>query len=191
MVADPYKNFRFLVEIDIPFRAQTEGTPAPSWTESPRSREVMPEVTLEEVSAWRTGEFAAAVLPAPSATRPPLGMDRPRQIVSVDPIRETRQSEPLIAAVEREHEPSTPFFSSRTWLLLVAIWMGTAGVWTAGICGRTWSCSVWRGGKSCACAVAAVAAIRTPKMVFTADCTYRPPCLASHPKLVLVVSRGG
>ncbi len=57
-------------------------------------------------------------------------MDRPRQVVSADPVREHRQSEPLIAAVEREHEPSTPLLSRRTWLWLVAVWMGTAGLWT-------------------------------------------------------------
>lgn len=126
----PREHGGVVVEIDIPFRLQSEGRPAPSWTESPRSREVMPEVTLEEVSAWRTGEFAAAVLPAPAVSRPPLGMDRPRQVVSSDPRRETRQSEPLIAAVERAHEPSAPLLSGRTWLLLVALWLGTAGLWT-------------------------------------------------------------
>jgi two-component system LytT family sensor kinase len=134
----PREHGGVVVEIDIPFRAQPEGTLAPSWTESPRSREVMPEVTVEEVSSWRTGEFAAAVLPSPVSSRPPLGMDRPRQIPSSDPGRETRQSQPLIAAVEREHEPSTPLFSSRTWLLLVAIWMGTAGLWTVQMHGFLW-----------------------------------------------------
>lgn len=119
-----------VVEIDIPFRPQPAGAPAPSWTESPRSREVMPEVTVEEVSAWRTGEFAAAVLPAPTQSRPPLGMDRPRHILSADPERETRQSEPLIAAVERHHEPETPILSRRTWVMLVTLWLGTAGLWT-------------------------------------------------------------
>ena len=126
----PREHGGVLVEIDIPFRAQSEGILARSWTESPRSREVMPEVTVEEVSAWRTGEFAAAVLPSPAVSRPPLGMDRPRQVYSMDPVRETRQSEPLIAAVEREHEPSTPLFSGRTWLLLVGMWLGTAAFWT-------------------------------------------------------------
>lgn len=119
-----------VVEIDIPFREQPSEAPAPSWTERPRSREVMPEVTLEEVSAWRTGEFAAAVLPSPAATRPPLGMDRPRQVVSADPGAETRRSEPLIAAVERDHEPLAPLLTLRTWFLLVALWLGTGALWT-------------------------------------------------------------
>jgi hypothetical protein len=127
-----------VVEIDIPFRLQSADAPAPSWTESPRSREVMPEVTLEEVSAWRTGEFAAAVLPSPSTSRPPLGMDRPRHIVSADPLRETRQSEPLIAAVEREHEPFAPLLTLRTWFFLVGLWLGTAALWTIQMHGFMW-----------------------------------------------------
>ena len=134
----PREHGGVVVEIDIPFRVQEEGSLAPSWTESPRSREVMPEVTVEEVSAWRTGEFAAAVLPTPVASRPPLGMDRPRQVVSSDPGRETRQSEPLIAAVERDHEPTTPLLSGRTWLLLVALWLGAAGLWTVQMHGYFW-----------------------------------------------------
>ncbi|HEX6316106.1 MAG TPA: histidine kinase, partial [Gemmatimonadaceae bacterium] len=134
----PREHGGVLVEIDIPFRLRPEGTLAPSWTESPRSREVMPEVTLEEVSAWRTGEFAAAVLPAPTASRPPLGMDRPRQVVSTDLLRENRQSEPLIAAVESHHEPATPLMSRRTWLLLVALWLGTAGLWAVQMHGFIW-----------------------------------------------------
>ncbi len=127
-----------VVEIDIPFRVQSEGAPAPSWTESPRSREVMPEVTVEEVSSWRTGEFAAAVLPTPAASRPALGMDRPRHVVHADPAREMRASEPLIAAVEREHESFTPLLTLRTWLLLVALWLGTAGLWTIQMHGFIW-----------------------------------------------------
>jgi two-component system LytT family sensor kinase len=134
----PREHGGVVVEIDIPFRLQPEGTLAPSWTETPRSREVMPEVTLEEVSAWRTGEFAAAVLPAPVASRPPLGMDRPRQVVSTDPVRETRQSEPLIAAVEREHEPSAPLLSPRTWLLLITLWLGAAALWSVQMHGFIW-----------------------------------------------------
>jgi two-component system LytT family sensor kinase len=119
-----------VVEIDIPFRDQLSAVPAPSWTEGPRSREVMPEVTVEEVSAWRTGEFAAAVLPSPAPSRPPLPMDRPRHVVSKDPIRETRQSEPLIAAVEQAHEPHTPLLTLRTWMFLVTLWLGAATLWT-------------------------------------------------------------
>jgi two-component system, LytTR family, sensor kinase len=133
----PRENGGVIVEIDIPFRLQSEA-PAPSWTESPRSREVMPEVTVEEVSAWRTGEFAAAVLPAPVASRPPLGMDRPRQVFHADPVRETRESQPLIAAVEREHEPFTPLLTLRTWLSLVALWLGTAALWTVQLHGYMW-----------------------------------------------------
>ena len=98
----------------------------------------MPEVTLEEVSAWKTGEFAAAVLPSPSASRPPLGMDRPRKIVSKDPISETRESEPLIAAVEQAHEPHAPLFTARTWLFLVALWLGTASLWAVQMHGFLW-----------------------------------------------------
>jgi hypothetical protein len=141
----PREHGGVVVEIDIPFRAQPEGSPSRSWTESPRSREVMPEVTLEEVSAWRTGEFAAAVLPAPAANRPPLGMDRPRQVVSFDPGRETRQSEPLIAAVESHHEPTTPLFSRQTWLLLVVLWLGTAGLWTVQMHAYVWLTTDFRG----------------------------------------------
>ena len=126
----PREHGGVVVEIDIPFRDAGSSAPAPSWTEGPRSREVMPEVTLEEVSAWRTGEFAAAVLPAPATTRPPLPMDRPRRVVSKDPLRETRESEPLIAAVEQAHEPHTPLFTLRTWLFLVTLWLGTAALWT-------------------------------------------------------------
>lgn len=126
----PREHGGVVVEIDIPFRPQPAGAPAPSWTESPRSREVMPEVTVEEVSAWRTGEFAAAVLPKPSTSRPPLGQDRPRQVVSDDPERETRQSEPIIAAVESHHETATPILSPRTWATLVALWLGTAALWS-------------------------------------------------------------
>lgn len=134
----PREHGGVVVEIDIPFRERGSAAPAPSWTESPRSREVMPEVTVEEVSSWRTGEFAAAVLPKPATTRPPLGMDRPRQFVSADPIRETRESEPLIAAVERDHEPLAPLLTPRTWLLLVALWLGTAGLWTVQMHGFIW-----------------------------------------------------
>ncbi len=135
----PRENGGVIVEIDIPFRNQPSTAPAPSWTEKPRSREVMPEVTVEEVSAWRTGEFAAAVLPTPVSSRPPLGMDRPRHVPPADPARETRESEPLIAAVEREHEPSAPLpIRSSTWLLLVALWLGTAGLWTVQMHGYIW-----------------------------------------------------
>jgi two-component sensor histidine kinase len=126
-----------VVEIDIPFRAQSEGAPAPSWTESPRSREVMPEVTVEEVSSWRTGEFAAAVLPTPAA-RPALGMDRPRHVVHPDPEREVRDSEPIIAAVEREHEAHTPLLSLRTWFLLITLWLGTAALWSTQMHAYIW-----------------------------------------------------
>jgi two-component system LytT family sensor kinase len=141
----PREHGGVVVEIDIPFRDQPEGSPSRSWTESPRSREVMPEVTLEEVSAWRTGEFAAAVLPGPIANRPPLGMDRPRQVVSHDPGRETRQSEPLIAAVESHHEPTTPLLSRRTWMFLVALWLGTAGLWTVQMHAYVWLTTAFRG----------------------------------------------
>ena len=126
----PREHGGVVVEIDIPFRDQTSTAPAPSWTESPRSREVMPEVTVEEVTSWRTGEFAAAVLPAPATSRPAPGMDRPRHVVSKDPIRETKESEPLIAAVEQAHEPHTPLFTLRTWASLVALWLGAAALWT-------------------------------------------------------------
>ena len=98
----------------------------------------MPEVTVEEVSSWRTGEFAAAVLPTPSTSRPPLGMDRPRLIMPADPGADTRRSEPLIAAVERDHEPFAPLLTLRTWLLLVALWLGTAGLWTVQMHGYIW-----------------------------------------------------
>ena len=111
----PREHGGVVVEIDIPFRQQSAEAPLPSWTESPRSREVMPEVTVEEVSAWRTGEFAAAVLPTPGTSRPPMGMDRPRQFVSDDPERETRQAKPLIAAVGRDHEPYAPLLAEGTW----------------------------------------------------------------------------
>ena len=134
----PREHGGVLVEIDIPFRDQTSEALTPSWTESPRSREVMPEVTVEEVSAWRTGEFAAAVLPSPSVSRPPIGMDRPRRVVHADPTRETRDSEPLIAAVERDHEPSTPLLTPRTWLFLVGLWLGTAALWTVQMHGYIW-----------------------------------------------------
>lgn len=126
----PREHRGVVVEIDIPFRPRPAGAPAPSWTESPRSREVMPEVTVEEISAWRTGEFAAAVLPSPSPSRPPLGQDRPRHVRAADPARESRESEPIIAAVESHHEPATPIVSRRTWATLVALWLGTAGLWT-------------------------------------------------------------
>jgi hypothetical protein len=59
-------------------------------------------------------------------------------VVSSDRGRETRQSEPLIAAVERAHEPSAPLLSARTWLLLVALWLGTAGLWTVQMHGFLW-----------------------------------------------------
>ena len=134
----PREHGGVVVEIDIPFRHQPAGAPEPSWTESPRSRAVMPEVTVEEVSAWRTGEFAAAVLPAPTTSRPPLGMDRPRQVVAAHPGAETRQSEPLIAAVERDHEPLAPLLTLRTWFLLVALWLGTAALWTIQMHGYIW-----------------------------------------------------
>jgi sensor histidine kinase YesM len=125
----PREHGGVVVEIDVPFRESSDAQ-APSWTESPRSREVMPEVTVEEVSSWRTGEFAAAVLPTPVSSRPPLGMDRPRQVVSTDPLRETLASEPLIAAVERDHEPLAPLLTPRTWVTLVTLWLGAAALWT-------------------------------------------------------------
>ena len=134
----PREHGGVVVEIEIPFRDEPSSALAPSWTESPRSREVMPEVTVEEVSSWRTGEFAAAVLPTPSTSRPPLGMDRPRQIMPADPGADTRRSEPLIAAVERDHESFAPLLTLRTWLLLVALWLGTAGLWTIQMHGYIW-----------------------------------------------------
>jgi LytS/YehU family sensor histidine kinase len=134
----PREHGGVLVEIDIPFRTQSDGAPAPSWTDSPRSREMMPEVTVEEVSAWRTGEFAAAVLPTPAASRPALGMDRPRHVLHTDLEREVRESEPIIAAVEREHEPFAPLLTGRTWFLLIALWLGTAALWTGQMHAYIW-----------------------------------------------------
>jgi hypothetical protein len=133
----PREHGGVVVEIDIPFHQRATGAPTPSWTESPRTRENMPEVTPEEVSAWRTGEFAAALAPVPSPV--PLGpTDRLRRLPPRDVEREDRESEPLIAAVERDQEPSAPLFTARTWLILVAIWLSTATLWTIQMHGFIW-----------------------------------------------------
>jgi LytS/YehU family sensor histidine kinase len=133
----PREHGGVVVEIDIPFHQRAEGVPTPSWTESPRTRETMPEVPVEEVSTWRTGEFAAALAPTPSPI--PLGpTDRLRRLPPRDMEREHRESEPLIAAVEREHEPSAPLFTARTWFILVGIWLSTATLWAIQMHGFIW-----------------------------------------------------
>jgi len=141
----PRENGGVIVEIDIPWRKAGAGALRPSWTESPRSREMMPEVPVEDVSAWRTGEFAAAVLPRselPIALHP---MDRPR-LGRPEREDESRQSEPFVAAVEQGQEPATPLMTLRAWLTLVALWMGAATLWTFQMHGYLWltgSASGW------------------------------------------------
>ena len=49
-----------------------------------------------------------------------------------------RDSEPLIAAVERDHEPFAPLLTLRTWFLLIALWLGTAGLWSAQMHAYIW-----------------------------------------------------
>jgi len=123
----PREHGGVIVEIEIPFRLATTAAPRPSWTESPRSRETMPEVKVEDVAQWRTGEFAAAVLPGPLVPAHPMDRPRPR---APDPERDARESEPIIQAVERGHALETPLLTLRTWLTLVALWLGAATLWT-------------------------------------------------------------
>lgn len=126
-----------IVEIEIPFRVASAVAPRPSWTEAPRSRAIMPEVAVEDVTAWRTGEFAAAVLPEPAAPAPGHPMDRPRAR-PVDEADAARRSEPIVAAVEQAHEPRAPLIPLRSWLLLVTLWLGTASLWTVQMHGYIW-----------------------------------------------------
>jgi LytS/YehU family sensor histidine kinase len=125
----PGENGGVVVEIDIPWRPASSGVARPSWTDTPRSRETMPEVSVEEMSAWRTGEFAAAVLPREEAPAPLHPTDRPRPR-RAEPDDEERRSEPLVAAMERGTALVTPLLTMRTWFSLVALWVGTATLWT-------------------------------------------------------------
>ena len=118
------------VEIDIPFRAAPRVAQKPSWTELGRSRETIPEVTVDEVAAWQTGEFVAP-LPPPndSALRRPSPVS-PAPAVE-DRLSVLAPSAPLVTTEEHAVDRRSPLFTVSTVTALVALWLFAAAFWTA------------------------------------------------------------
>jgi LytS/YehU family sensor histidine kinase len=121
-----------VVEVDIPFRRAEPNAPPSLWSDTARSRESVPEITMEEISAWRTGEFAAAVADT-EETEIRQEAQRARA------ARESRPTQPeddvprpaaVFETVARSVGPASPLLTLRTWLALVAFWLGAAVFWT-------------------------------------------------------------
>ncbi len=124
-----------LVEIDVPYQVAPAQDRAASWRELGRSRETMPEVTMDEIAQWRTGEFVAS-------------MDRPNESGMAATVVEALEEDalpPLSSDVPRAsasgnvttaHTPDVsvmpaPVVNMRTWITLVAIWLGAAALWSS------------------------------------------------------------
>lgn len=116
------------VDVEIPYRRATGViTLRPVWTDTTPSRESVPEIGMDEIAAWRTGEFAAAV--AEAAERPMVDDPSPTEVG-----REAEPNEPMAAwrAASGPHAASRPrsLFTLRTGLTLIAVWAGAALFWT-------------------------------------------------------------
>ncbi len=141
-----------VVEIDVPFRpAPSSVTPA-SWDALGRSRETIPEVAVDEVASWRTGEFVASIAarkdPVSSLTAFPLidrsgvqgqpdggqspGRDQgdargadhaPGAVHPAESVRED-------VGGDEAREDGASSVSLRTWFALVGLWLGAAALWT-------------------------------------------------------------
>jgi two-component system, LytTR family, sensor kinase len=143
-----------LVEIDVPFRpAPASVTPA-SWDALGRSRETIPEVAVDEVASWRTGEFVASIaarddrlsslaafpLIESAGARVPLdGVGSPGEQPGGDrradyaagagahPADSGRDD----AAGDEVRVDGASIVSVRTWFALVGLWLGAAALWIA------------------------------------------------------------
>ncbi|HSA57135.1 MAG TPA: histidine kinase [Gemmatimonadaceae bacterium] len=127
------------VEIDIPYR-RAENAPAPTlWTEARHTRETVPEITMEEISAWRTGEFETAVTDSEAAEmrREAARVRAARDNATVTAEEDRRAVRPaaVFETVARSSEPAPPLLPLRTWLALVVFWLGAAALWTVQIQG--------------------------------------------------------
>ncbi|HEX7121751.1 MAG TPA: histidine kinase [Gemmatimonadaceae bacterium] len=111
-----------VVEVEIPYReAPTVGGPRPGWAESSRSREAVPEITLDEITSWRTGEFEVPSTPIPD---PP-----PRPISVPDESTRVRSDTPRPVEKPAEAPVPMPLLTPRGWLALVAVVSVTALMW--------------------------------------------------------------
>lgn len=123
-----------LVEIDIPFRPAADTPPRPTWTEGTRSRATIPEIQVDEMANWRTGEFVAAVANAGRATPAPAMTAVAEGPAPAPPEEEADpDAPPVLDAVAGRAEPESPLLTMRTWWSLVAVWFGAALFWTAQI----------------------------------------------------------
>lgn len=127
-----------VVEIDIPYR-RAERVAAPTlWTEAPPSRETVPEITMEEISAWRTGEFETAVSDSEAAE---IRREAARTRAARDKVPATFGADgparpaAVFETVASSSEPAPPLLTVRTWLALVVFWLGAAVLWTLQIQG--------------------------------------------------------
>ena len=124
-----------VVEIDVPYRPDTRRAHAPSWTEMVRSRETMPEVPVEDVAAWATGEFIASIKPPRIAAadddgaRDPDGSETATHGPSSDAPSAAGTEEPALAGQNTPIESAPPLLS--VWVVgtLLAIWLGAATLW--------------------------------------------------------------
>jgi LytS/YehU family sensor histidine kinase len=122
-----------VVEIDVPFReAALSGSLAP-WTHTTGSRETLSDIPVDQISAWRTGEFATAVVGPATSARVGSAADEPEPAPDArvaPPTRKRESAMPLIASVEDTRVPEPPLLTSRTWLALTGFWMAAAVWWT-------------------------------------------------------------
>lgn len=127
-----------LVEIEIPYRAAASPVARSSWTDHTGSRERLVEVPMEEIAAWRTGEFAAS-MEGPSGLAldeppPPVRSSAARTAADESELHSRSTSDasvPPPANPPERADPELPLLTRRTWFTLVAVWLVAFVLWTS------------------------------------------------------------
>lgn len=125
-----------VVEIDIPFRPAAATPPHPTWTDRTRSRATIPEIHVDDMANWRTGEFVAAVASAGRPAAAPVTaavVEGPAPAPRAADDDDDDNAPPVLEAMAGREEPEPPLLTMRTWWSLVVVWFGAALFWTAQI----------------------------------------------------------